>query len=92
MVMKDEQLNVIQWSFCKKCKGIGCPECNKSGTVISTKPLSEIFKETRREYELHQKDIIEKQKNGFTIDQIIASSKYLSSKKREAQDGVSTAF
>ncbi|MBA7559805.1 hypothetical protein ES708_01420 [subsurface metagenome] len=36
------EIMVRQWSFCPKCKGGGCRECQGKGTVVALVPLESL--------------------------------------------------
>ena len=54
-----------QWSFCERCKGHGCKECDYSGKTVKLVSLDSIPKILQREY-------IEMQRESFTDEQISA--------------------
>ena len=55
------ELMVKQWSFCEKCKGKGCSECD-NGRVVALIPLSSLkTARLREEYSTRQKDFIKQQ-------------------------------
>ncbi len=60
------EIMVRQWSFCPKCRGGGCRECQGKGTVVALIPLKSLPASTgsfglRRLYAEAQKDFIEYQ-------------------------------
>ena len=60
---------VRQWSFCPKCRGQGCRECQGKGTVVALIPLKSLpggggpLGGLRGSYVEAQKDFIEEQKS-----------------------------
>jgi len=60
------EIMVRQWSFCPKCRGQGCRECQGKGTVVALIPLKSL-PAGRESYGLRglyakaQKDFIEYQ-------------------------------
>ncbi len=72
--MEENELCVIMWSFCASCGGNGCNYCKKAGTTISIHPLGELKGEIRRIYQGAQKDLLEMQRGGKTIHEVISST------------------
>ena len=61
------EIMVRQWSFCLKCGGNGCEECNGKGTTVELIPLASLPKGNvghpgiREEYAKAQADFIREQ-------------------------------
>lgn len=60
------KIMVRQWSFCPKCRGGGCRECQGKGTVVALIPLESLPRGSgsfgvRASYARAQKDFIEYQ-------------------------------
>ena len=56
-----QKITVKRWSFCKSCKGRGCPQCNYTCKEVETILLSEVPKLLRQDYVDAQEDLIGKQ-------------------------------
>ena len=61
------EIMVRQWSFCTKCKGLGCPECGSSGTTVKLIPLKSLLKGAREEYTKAQADFIKEQEEAQEV-------------------------
>ena len=60
------EIMVRQWSFCPKCKGQGCKECDGKGTLVALIPLESMKGSWRygvkAEYARVQADFIKEQR------------------------------
>ena len=64
MSASSKKIMVRQWSFCSKCRGQGCGECQGKGTVVALIPLESLSAGggpfgPRGSYAKAQKDFIE---------------------------------
>lgn len=56
------EIMVKQWSFCPKCKGRGCKDCDGKGTVFALIPLDSLSDAMKGIYAKAQADFIREQK------------------------------